>query len=381
MIKMRKMVMLLPLLSILTATGAHADVKGGAEAWARGDYEAAVKEWRKPAEQGDPDAQFNMAQAYRLGRGVEGDIIAAQELYALAAAKGHIRAADNYGLLLFQNGKQSEAMPYLSSAADRGDPRAQYIMGIAHFNGDLIGKDWTKAYALLTLANAAGLPQAPQAIAQMDSYIPLETRQEAQLLAQKIRQDSDHNRAQQMAAADLAVEQGKTGVAGKAFSKASPPPRQNPTSTPITQHTPPPSRLANTQAAQDALHQARTASGTESPETAGADYTRTQSAAAPSRMARQAAGSGAGVHTTAPTSHAQPSGEWKVQLGAFAIHSNADKLWRQLSGNPALAGAEKQIIRGSKISRLLATGFATRSAADAACRALQSKGQACIVMR
>ncbi|MBU2034042.1 MAG: SEL1-like repeat protein, partial [Alphaproteobacteria bacterium] len=55
------------------ATPALADVKQGVDAWAAGDYATAVREWSGPAAQGDPDAQFNMAQAYRLGRGVEAD--------------------------------------------------------------------------------------------------------------------------------------------------------------------------------------------------------------------------------------------------------------------------------------------------------------------
>ena len=187
------------------ATPALADVKAGVDAWARGDYAAAVAEWREPADRGDPDAQFNMAQAYRLGRGVEADLKQAEALYARAAAQGHIKAADNYGLLLFQSGRRAEALPYLSAAADRGDPRAQYLLGIAHFNGDLVEKDWVRAYALLTLANGAALPQAGPAIQQMDSFIPLGQRQEAQVLAQQLKRESDARRAQQLAAADLAL--------------------------------------------------------------------------------------------------------------------------------------------------------------------------------
>ena len=55
---------------LAVAAPALADVKAGVDAWARGDYAAAVKEWRGPATAGDADAQFNLAQAYRLGRGV-----------------------------------------------------------------------------------------------------------------------------------------------------------------------------------------------------------------------------------------------------------------------------------------------------------------------
>ena len=31
-------------------------------------------------------------------------------------------------------------MPWIERAADRGDPRAQYVLGTALFNGDLIAR-------------------------------------------------------------------------------------------------------------------------------------------------------------------------------------------------------------------------------------------------
>ena len=164
----------------LLALGAPAlaDVKSGVDAWSAGDYATAVREWSGPAQAGDADAQFNLGQAYRLGRGVEADKEQAEALYAAAAAQGHVQASDNYGLLLFEDGRREAAMPYITAAAGRGDPRAQYLLGVAHFNGDLAEKDWPRAYALLTLANNSGLPQARAAMTQMDEFIPLAPREE-----------------------------------------------------------------------------------------------------------------------------------------------------------------------------------------------------------
>src|SRR5690242_8601879 len=128
----------------LAGAPALADVKTGVDAWSRGDYAAAVGEWEGLAAAGDPDAMFNLGQAYRLGRGVATDLKRAEDLYAQAAAKGHLQAADTYGLMLFQDGRREEALPYVREAARRGDARSQYLLGIAHFNGDLVGKDWTR---------------------------------------------------------------------------------------------------------------------------------------------------------------------------------------------------------------------------------------------
>ncbi len=120
------------------ASSALADVRAGVDAWSRGDYTAAVAEWEGPAATGDADAMFNLGQAYRLGRGVVQDAVRAEELYKSAAERGHVQAADTYGLMLFQSGRREQALPYVQDAASRGDPRSQYLLGIAHFNGDLM---------------------------------------------------------------------------------------------------------------------------------------------------------------------------------------------------------------------------------------------------
>ena len=101
----------------LPLTPALADVKAGVDAWSAGNYEAAVNEWKPLADAGDPDAMFNLAQAYKLGRGIPADPRKAEELYGKAAAKGHVQASDTYGLLLFQNGDHARAMPYIPASA------------------------------------------------------------------------------------------------------------------------------------------------------------------------------------------------------------------------------------------------------------------------
>jgi TPR repeat protein len=147
-------------LALVFAVPGHADVKDGVDAWSRGDYAAAVRQWQGPANAGDADAQFNLAQAYKLGRGVNQDLTKAEQLFVKAAAQGHLQAADNLGLLMFQRGERAGAMPYIKAASGRGDPRAHYVLGLAHFNGDGVEKDWERAYALVSLAQQAGLPQA-----------------------------------------------------------------------------------------------------------------------------------------------------------------------------------------------------------------------------
>lgn len=167
----------------LTAAPALADVKSGVDAWARGDFAAAVREWRPAADKGDADAQFNMGQAYRLGRGVPVDLAIARSWFQKAAAKGHAQAQANYGLILYEAGKRSEALTWIKKASDRGDPRAQYVLGIELTNGDLIARDWPRAYALMTRAAAQGLPAAAKSLGQMEEFVPLAQRQQGIALA------------------------------------------------------------------------------------------------------------------------------------------------------------------------------------------------------
>jgi TPR repeat protein len=165
---------------------AFADVKAGIDQWQAGNYAGAVKEWRALAEKGDADAQFNLGQAYKLGRGVPADLGTAQSWYEKAATKGHQQAQANLGLILFQKGERSKALPWIRKAAEDGDPRAQYVLGTALFNGDIAGRDWPRAYALMQLAAAQGLPPAVANLQQMDQHIPLAERQKGLALAKQM---------------------------------------------------------------------------------------------------------------------------------------------------------------------------------------------------
>lgn len=377
-------------LALGIAAPALADLERGYEAWDKGDYTSAVREWRDLAARGNPDAQFNMAQAYRLGRGVEQNMAQAETLMAKAAAQGHIRAIDTYGLLLFQNGRREEAIPYVISSAERGNPRAQYLLGIGHFNGDLVAKDWVRAYALMTLSNAAGFEPAKAGIAQMDDFIPLEDRQKAQTLAATLKRDADVQLKTQLASRDLGV--------GTTLAQAQP--AQAPATAPLPSSVtriPQPIQSAaippSVAAAKAAIAEATRVTGTESPADAGADFAQAPTPAIPPRATTspparvaQAPAPAPARLTTPAAARAAPaatatSGPWKVQLGAYSVRANADRMWARVSGQAALSGKEKLVIPSGKVVKLQAGGFATRDDAQNACNALKRGGMDCLVTR
>ena len=365
------------------AAPALADLDRGFEAWDRGDYSTAVREWRDLAASGNADAQFNMAQAYRLGRGVEKNGAQAEILIAKAAAQGHIRAIDTYGLLLFQSGRREEAMPYVIASAERGNPRAQYLLGIGHFNGDLVGKDWVRAYALMTLSNAEAFEPAKAGLAQMDDFIPMDQRQQAQVLARTLKQNADAKRSQQLASKDLAVGAQLAGTQVPSQSVPKPGPKTAPLPT-ATSRIPQPIRSTavppSVAAARAAVAEASRVTGTESPAQAGADFARPAEAPAPVRTAAAPAPKTAPKPaTSAPV--ARSSGPWRVQLGAFSVRSNADKLWSRLAGNTALTGKKKFVVPAGRVVKLQVGGYPSRSSAQTACNTLKRSGQDCIVTK
>lgn len=334
---------------------AMADTKAGVDAWtraeaanatgdkaaARRDYALAIHEWQIQADKGEADAQFNLGQAYKWGKGVPQDLTRAEVLYAKAAAKGHTDAADNYGLLLFQRGQHAQAMPYIQAAADRGEKRALYLLGIAHFNGENVPKDWVRAYALETLAaqgnpNQATLPQAKAALEQMDRYISLEDRQRGVSLASEMSPQIEVNRQRQVASADL-------GPAPEPeAAPAAPPVAPHPAPTPKPKPAPKSVMVPVAPPEQD---------------------TAPRPAPAPKPSA-------------APKSIAT-GGSWKIQLGAFGVPANADALWNKVKGMTEVSGHPRINLPTGKVSRLMAGGY-SEDGAKAACRKLVGAGVSCI---
>ncbi|RME99800.1 MAG: sel1 repeat family protein, partial [Alphaproteobacteria bacterium] len=84
-----------------TASFVHADVLEGVRLYEAGDYAGAIREWQPYAAQDDPNALFNLAQVYRLGRGVPADLSVAENYYARAAKLGHVSAQGNLGTLYY----------------------------------------------------------------------------------------------------------------------------------------------------------------------------------------------------------------------------------------------------------------------------------------
>ncbi len=87
----------LAVLCLLASPAAAQDYNKGANAYARGDFAAALQEWRPLAEKDNVSAQFNLGQMYFLGRGVSQDYAEALIWYTRAAEQGDTGAASAIG--------------------------------------------------------------------------------------------------------------------------------------------------------------------------------------------------------------------------------------------------------------------------------------------
>jgi TPR repeat protein len=298
----------------------EAAMRAGIDAWDQGDFAGAVRQWRPLADKGDADAQFNLGQAYKQGKGVPADLSTALSWYEKAAKRGHPQAQVNVGLLLYNGGRKAEALPWLRKGADLDDPRAQYIIGTEMFNGQLVSRDWPRAYALMTLASGRGLAAAVQNLKAMDEYIPAAQRQQGLAIAKR-------------------MEAGTEKLAGPAPRVAGNAPSDDADNRPPARRTPP------VQTAERAPAPTRPAS------------------------ARPAAAS------PAPPS---AGGRWRVQLGAFADGAGAQRQWSALKAKvPALARLQSFTVKAGAVTRLQAGPLASREDAARVCSAAQAAGTGC----
>jgi TPR repeat protein len=115
---------LLSLAALIAAVPAFADFQAGLEAYQKGDYVGAAKEWRTLAEQGDPIAQFNLGLLYLDGHGVPQS--------------------------------SAEAANWFRRAAEQDYPQAQHNLGAMYGSGQGVKRDYVQAYKWLNLCAAKG---------------------------------------------------------------------------------------------------------------------------------------------------------------------------------------------------------------------------------
>ncbi|MBT6278283.1 MAG: hypothetical protein HOI95_29625 [Chromatiales bacterium] len=156
--------LLICLLVAVAVLPAVANFDKGFSAWDRGNYETALKEFRKAANGNDANAQNHLAQMYEDGQGTRVDLAKAVHWYTIAANADHPAAQLNLGRL-YRSGKgvqqsDQEAVRWYRAAANQGLAIAQFFMGLMYDTGKGVPSDYVKAYKWFDLAARQGDPDA-----------------------------------------------------------------------------------------------------------------------------------------------------------------------------------------------------------------------------
>ncbi len=153
-------------LVLLVAGAAAARADTGYDAFARGDYETAYREWWPYAERGDPVAQYNLGMLHRFGRGVAQDYAIAAQWYELAAEQGDPSAqldlADMYAEGSLGEADAAVAADYYRRAALQGLAEAQRKLGLLYIRGQGVVRDHDTALEWLRQAAAQGDGEAQE---------------------------------------------------------------------------------------------------------------------------------------------------------------------------------------------------------------------------
>src|SRR5580704_5497117 len=115
---------LLTFTALIAAVPALADFQTGLDAYQKGDFVGAAKEWRPLAEQGDPQAQFNLGLLFLDGHGVPQSSM--------------------------------EAANWFRRAAEQDYEQAQHNLGAMYGSGQGVKRDYVQAYKWLNICAAKG---------------------------------------------------------------------------------------------------------------------------------------------------------------------------------------------------------------------------------
>ncbi len=209
----------------LVPSGACAGLQGGIDAYGKGDYPTAIKEFKPLAAKGDTLAQSTLGFMYANGQGVPQSYKKALEWYSKAAAHGDVDAQTYLGIM-YNNGEgvprnykkavewyrkaaeqgfasaqsnlgvmyaegqgvernDREAASWYSKAAVQGNAPAQFNLGVMNANGQGIPQNLVEAYKWFSLAETALGEQAASNRKLIEADMTTQQVEEAQKLARE----------------------------------------------------------------------------------------------------------------------------------------------------------------------------------------------------
>jgi len=152
------------LLMLLVLPVAADPMQSAMQNYQQGKFQLAREQFAKLIKN-NSQAQYLLAQMFRLGQGGEADIEQAFNLYQQAADNGHIHAQRNIATIHYY-GKLNDkpdydrALQWFNKAAENNDAWSQWYLAIMYQNGEGVDKDLLKAYQWASIAARNGHREA-----------------------------------------------------------------------------------------------------------------------------------------------------------------------------------------------------------------------------
>lgn len=139
-------------------------VEEGINAVEQQDFLTAYKVFSRLAQEGDVEAQHNLAVLYKQGKGVMKDAKKAAQWFRKAADKG-LADAQYYLGHMYDTGQGVEQSPgyavvWYRKAAEQGNALAQTNLGVLYASGQGVKQDLIQAYVWFSVAAAQGIQAA-----------------------------------------------------------------------------------------------------------------------------------------------------------------------------------------------------------------------------
>ena len=136
----------------------------GIQCFIKGEMDKAVSCFKKSAELGNAEAQWQLGACYFVGKGIRENKQEAVKWFRLAAGQGNAEAQWRLGFCYFYGEgiweDKQKAVKWFRLAAEQGGAEAQWRLGVCYFGGEGIREDKQEAVKWFRLAAGQGNAEA-----------------------------------------------------------------------------------------------------------------------------------------------------------------------------------------------------------------------------
>ncbi|MBF0296955.1 MAG: sel1 repeat family protein [Magnetococcales bacterium] len=158
------------------------------ERWESGLSGHLIGTLRRAAEQGDPEAQYDLGVMHERGEGMPVSLVEAERWYRLAAEQGLAMAQYNLGVLCIEGEgvrrRDGEGVKWFRLAAEQGMAEAQFNLGVMYQAGRGVSRDVVRAYAWIALAATGGIERARVWLVFLERVMSAEQRVRARRMVE-----------------------------------------------------------------------------------------------------------------------------------------------------------------------------------------------------